>query len=538
MEVIPMSVVPNDSQQLSLSDPMFRLTDRERKFLSHSWASYFSEYIFPKINENRFAVLFSDNKASRPTNPINVVVGALFLKEMRGQSDDDLLESILFDVRYQYALHTGSMEEQPISDRTLGRFRSRCYEYERKTGRDLLREENEALAADMAVMMKIDGTLKRMDSMMVASNIKNLTRLELLYTVLANLVNEMNSRKVPLPENLTHYTEKDDRNQFIYHNKSDETEEKISKVLTDCGAVNALCDESYEESSNYLLFKRVLTEQTVYEDGAYRLRTKKDGGMNGGMLQNPSDPDATYHEKAGKGYKGYSANLVESVGDGCSLVTDYDLQPNTHSDSSFAKETIEKMGKQEEKTTLVSDGAFGGAENEKLAKENNIDLVTTNLLGRASEDILADFKFSADGKTVLRCPGGYAPRKSWYSEKQGWCELSFDLDKCIHCPHFSKCHPNVKKRVCEKKVSYSGKLRALQQRFRDTDEFKRLSKIRNGVETVPSYLRRAHNVDHMPVRGLIRCRQWFGLAITGSNIKKFCRYMQGLFRQPQNAVTA
>lgn len=538
MEVILMSFVPNDSQQLSLSDPVFSLTDRERGFLSRSWAGYFSEYIFPKINEERFAVLFSDNKASRPVSPINVVVGALFLKEMRRQSDDDILESVLFDIRYQHALHTSSMEEQPISDRTLGRFRSRCYEYELKTGRDLLKEENEALAADMAVMMKIDGTLKRMDSMMVASNIKSLSRLELIYTVLANLVNEMNSRKTALPENLVHYTEKDDRNLFIYHNKSDETEEKISKVLTDCSTALSLCDESYEESSNYLLFKRVLSEQTVCEEGVYRLRTKEDGGMSGDMLQNPSDPDATYREKAGKGYKGYSANIVESVGSGCSLVTDYDLQSNTHSDSAFAKETIEKMGKQEKKTTIVSDGAFGGTENEENAKKNNIDLVTTNLLGKESQDILADFEFSTDGKNVLRCPGGYVPRKCWYNKKNGQCELSFEIEKCKACPHFEKCHPKVKNRVCEKKVSYTGKLRALQQRFRSTDEFKCLTRVRNGVETVPSYLRRSHNIDHMPVRGMIRCRQWFGLAIAGSNIKKFCRYMQGLLKHPENMVTA
>ena len=72
---------------------------------------------------------------------------------------------------------------------------------------------------------------------------------------------------------------------------------------------------------------------------------------------------------------------MESIGDGCSLITDYAFQPNTHSDSGFAKETIEGMGKQEQKTTIVADGAFGSAENTELAKANNIDLVTTNLLG-------------------------------------------------------------------------------------------------------------------------------------------------------------
>lgn len=534
-----MSVVLNDSQQLSLTDPCFNLTDREKRIFGKSWATYFGDYIFPKINEERFAVLFSDNKASRPATPINVVVGALFLKDMRQQSDDDILESILFDVRYQYALHTTSMEEQPISDRTLSRFRARCYEYELKTGIDLIMEENKALAADMAVMMKIDGTLKRMDSMMVASSIKNLSRLELLYTCLANLVNEMNDRKASLPENLIHYTDKDDRNQFIYHNKSDETEEKITKVLTDCSTALLLCDDSYAESVNYCMFQRVLSEQTVCEDGVYRLRTRKDGGMNGDMLQNPADPDATYREKAGQGYKGYSANLVESVGDGCSLITDYAFQPNTHSDSEFAKETIEGMGKQEQKTTIVADGAFGGAENIDLAKANNIDLVTTNLLGKTPEDIQADFEFSEDGKKVVRCPGGCEPKSCWYNEKTGQCVVSFKKEQCEKCPYFQKCHPEERKRTCKKTVSAKGKARALQVRFRSTEEFSRLTKIRNGVETVPSSLRRAHKVDHMPVRGLIRCRQWFGLAIAGSNIKKFCsKCMQGLFSKPQNVVTA
>ena len=32
----------------------------------------------------------------------------------------------MFDIRYQYALHTTSFIEQPLSDRTLGRFRERC----------------------------------------------------------------------------------------------------------------------------------------------------------------------------------------------------------------------------------------------------------------------------------------------------------------------------------------------------------------------------------------------------------------------------
>lgn len=50
------------------------------------------------------------------------------------------------DVRAQYTLHTTSLEEQPISDRTLSRFRERLYNYEQETGIDLLHDEMKRLS--------------------------------------------------------------------------------------------------------------------------------------------------------------------------------------------------------------------------------------------------------------------------------------------------------------------------------------------------------------------------------------------------------
>ncbi len=96
-----MSFVTNDSQQLSFSDPVFRLSERQKKFLKNSWASYFADYIFPQIDEDAFAPLYSD-VTSRPNTPVNVMVGALILKELNGLSDDDMLTALMFDFRYQY----------------------------------------------------------------------------------------------------------------------------------------------------------------------------------------------------------------------------------------------------------------------------------------------------------------------------------------------------------------------------------------------------------------------------------------------------
>ena len=523
-----MSFVQNriEEQQLSLFDPLSTLTEREKKFLDRSWAKYFAEFIFPKIDEIPYAVLYSD-KDSRPNTPVNVQIGALLIKELTNLSDDELLESLMFDIRFQYALHTTSFAEQPLSDRTLSRFRARCAAYETEHGVDLLHETIASLSSEMAELMRIDSSMKRMDSLMVASNIKRMGRLELLYTCVANLAKEM-AKTREIPEHLRHYTEADDRNRVIYHNHSEETSAKIEAVLKDATTLKELCGVDYDDSSSYQLLLRVLKEQAVQrEDGTYRLRTKEDGGMDANILQNPADPDATYREKAGKQHRGYVANVIEASGKNGSIIEDYQYEQNPHSDSQFLKETLDSMEKQAETVTVVTDGAYSGTQNEELAAEKNVRLVTTNLTGREAEDIMADFEFSEDGRKVIKCPGGHEPKSCSYNQGTGQCTISFQKSQCQDCPHKEKCHPKMFKRVSRKTVSSKSNQRAKKQRERSTEDFKKQSRFRNGVETIPSILRRKYGIDKIPVRGLIRSRFFFGCKIGALNIKKFCRYMQG-----------
>ncbi len=534
-----MSFVPNSlNEQLSLFDSFAGLTAREKRFLDRSWAKYFSEYIFPKIEEEPYAVLYS-NKDSRPNTPVNIQVGALLLKELTGMSDDEMVLALMFDVRFQYALHTTSYEEQPLNDRTLGRFRARLLAYEKETGTDLIHNTIQALSAEMAEIMKIDQSLKRMDSMMVASNIKRMGRLELLYTCVSNLAKEARKAGMELPENLLHYTEEDDRNRVIYHNRSEETQDKILTVLQDAVTLKDLCATDYAESVNYGLLIRVLEEQAVQnEDGSYRLRKKEDGGMDASILQNPADPDATYREKAGKQNRGYSANLTEACGKDGSIVTDYQYDTNTHSDAAFIKEAIESAPEQEERTVIVADGAYSGKGIREAAAEKNIEVTNTNLTGKQAEDIFADFRFSEDGKTVTECPAGKTPKSCSYNASTGQCHVSFHKSDCANCPKKDKCHPKMFKRVAKKTVSKSGQERATQQRTRKTEEFLKKSRFRNGVEALPSILRRKYGVDHMPVRGLLATKLFFGLKIGALNITKFCQCMQKREKCAQNAALA
>ena len=346
-----MSFRANDCQQISLLDSFSGLTTREQKALENSWAKVFADEIFPKIDEERFSVLYS-NKASRPNTPVNVIIGALIIKELFDLSDDEMVENLMLDPRYQYALHTTSFAEQPLSDKTLSRFRKRCYDYESTHNVDLYHDCITDLGSKIAKMMKLNSRIRRMDSMMIESNIRRLSRMELLYTCVAKLVSYLHKEgKEDLLEGLEHYYDPNDFNRVIYHSRNEDAAGKISDILKDADLLLERCGASYDEVTEYQLLVRCLSEQTVVEDAKRRLKTKEDGTMDSEILQNPSDPDATFREKAGKKHRGYTANLEETVGENGSVVTDYQYDQNTKSDSQFMKEHLSSQEAQEEKAS-------------------------------------------------------------------------------------------------------------------------------------------------------------------------------------------
>ena len=89
-KVTTMSFKENACQQISFTDSFLGLTAREQKALENSWAKVFADEIFPAIDEKRFSVLYS-NKTSRPNTPVNVIVGALIIKELFGSNDETII---------------------------------------------------------------------------------------------------------------------------------------------------------------------------------------------------------------------------------------------------------------------------------------------------------------------------------------------------------------------------------------------------------------------------------------------------------------
>lgn len=530
-----MSFRTNDCQQISLNDKLMNLTEREKKALNKSWAKVFADEIFPAIDEERFSVLYSD-KASRPNTPVNVIIGALIIKELFDYSDDEIVENLMLDLHLQYALHTTSYDEQPLSDKTLSRFRKRCYDHETLHGVDLYRDCVKDLSGKIAKIMKLNGRIRRMDSMMIESNIRFLSRMELIYTCISKLIVYLTKNASDkVSEQLKHYADSNDYNRIFYHQRYDDMENIIQMLLTDSDSLLEICKTDFEEVTEYQLFVRCLSEQTVVENEKRRLRTKEDGTMNSSALQNPSDPDATYRKKSGKLYRGYTANLEETVGKNDSVITDYQFDKNTHTDSHFLQDTLSAMEKSEEEIILITDGGYDGQDNIALAKEKNVKLVTTALIGKEAPDALADFEFNEDGTRLLKCAAGHEPISQSFTKSTRQCRVSFDRNHCAGCPYQDQCRPKIYKKVATFITSKNASNRAKSQRYMQSEEFSNLARLRNGVETIPANIRKNYHLDKLP-RGKQRGKFFFGSKIAALNFRKLFGFRKGLGNYAPNPV--
>ena len=516
-----MAFVPNKFQQLNAFDKTINMTEREKKFLRKSWAHAFSEHVFPHINEDRFAVLYSDNPASRPNTPVNILISMELLKELQSLSDDDVLEAVILDPRYQYALHTTSFAAQPVSDRSLSRFRARLYEYELATGRDLIKEEMEDLAQHFADMMEISGLKKRMDSLMVSSSCKNMSRLKLIYTVVANMVKaiERTGELELLDKGLRKYLNEDNKNNTIYRTASSDAPSKLEQVANDAVTLMEILGDAFAELKEHELLARVVAEQIERLEDGWKLRENKD--ITTRSLQNPSDEDASYRVKAGEGHQGYVGNFVESYDDNGAIITGMDYQQNVHSDAEFAESVLlEEEGDPENPVSMIADGAYGSDELMDLAKERNVNLVTTSLVGKAPDPVLADYEVDEEKQTIDKCPAGQAPLSCKYKADKDSYYAHFDKAICSNCPLRAHCGVTMQKKRSLVQLSMLTVRRARYVKKLGTEEYKKLARQRNAVEAIPSVLRRKYNIDRIPVRGYVRSKMRYFFKIGAMNVKR------------------
>ena len=292
-----------------------------------------------------------------------------------------------------------------------------------------------------------------------------------------------------------------------------------------------LCDSSgdFDDTSEYQLLIRLLKERTIMDDGgSRRLRNKEEVEEPSKVLLNPSDPEATFRKKAGANHLGYVGNITERVGESGSLVTDYAYEQNIYSDNQFINDYLEKQPVYDEIVTLVADGAYSGEANVKIAATHQIKFIATNFTSKKPADIFAEFTFSEDGKELLECIHHKHPYYTRYDQSNDRCAAYFTRRDCEECPYVKQCCPRFKGKQASREISWKAVNRAKMLRYMKTEEFHELCHFRNGVEAIPSLLRRKYHVDKIPAHGKRQMRFYFGFKIAALNFQKLFDYANSL----------
>ena len=167
--------------------------------------------------------------------------------------------------------------------------------------------------------------------------------------------------------------------------------------------------------------------------------------------------------------------------------------------------------------------------------QKNVRLATTALTGREAPDALSDFEFNEDGTRLLECAAGHVPISQSYTKSTRQCRVSFDRNHCAGCPYQEQCRPKIYKKVASFITSKNASNRAKSQRYMQSEEFSSLARLRNGVETVPSSLRKNYHLDSLP-RGRQRGKFFFGSKIAALNFRKLFGFRKGLGNYAQNPV--
>jgi len=524
MEVDFMSFKPNNKNEINLlNDSYINTSKRTKKWIKDSWAESFAQIIFPAINEERFEVLYHDDNG-RPNTPVNYTLGALIIKEILSVTDEDLKLRCHTDLSFHHALHSTSWKEQPVSDRTFSRFRERCYLYELETGKDLIQEEMEALSKNLSEYFDVTPTKKRMDSMMIASNTRDLSRLELLYTCVERVIRKIEKTDPSIDlSDYQRYLDSLYENELIYH--SDQPyNEKLQDILLDAFRLKETFESILKDDSDFQLLCRVIDDQTTTnEEGDIFLKKGKE--ISSTSLQTPIEPEATYRYKSGQHHKGYVANIVETVDEELSFITQFSFDANIHSDVDFAYDSIEKLGKQEKPTVIVADGAYDSEDARDLGKTNGIDLVNTGLKGRAPNPAYKGILIDEENKTI-ELPNGLKAKSVSYYEKTDTYRAIFDKADCFsdNCDAYGM----MKEQKTTNVLMVTPKMvhRANQAEYMKSKDFLQFTYFRNAVEGIPSALRRAYNVDRIPFRGLVRKKHSIGIKFMAINAKRAIKYQQ------------
>jgi hypothetical protein len=522
--------------ELHLQPPLISnindLPAKHRQRLDESWAGVFYRDFFCRLKEESFAVLYADCP-SRPNVPVNVLVGMEALKAGFGWSDEELYDHFLFDVQVRYALGYHNLNDGEFELRTLYNFRRRLSQQYRETDVNLLERAFEDITDQQIVAFKVKTGLQRMDSTQIASNILDMSRLQLLVESVQRV------HGILRPADQARYAELmgpylvGSSGQYVYRIKGREArDEHLRRVgLVIHQLLKALASE-YGQEPVYQMLQRLFDEHFRVEAEVVQIRDSQE--ISAGCLQSLDDQEATFRRKGARGYKGYVANLAETCdpGNPLQLITKVQTAPNNTDDPDLMIQALPNLKQRTAVETLYTDGCFGSPAADRELNQHRVKHIQTGIRGSVPDPnklSLSDFQIeqAEDATpTYLTCSGGQqVPVEAGHSTE---FIAHFDPTRCQACVfgQEGRCRARPKRGDPRCALSFTQEeINRARRRQRYLENRKADTNLRAAVEATVRILKHPFRQGKLPVRGLFRVTCLLVGSATMVNVRRIQRYM-------------
>jgi hypothetical protein len=526
--------------QIPLTSHVDELPEKLRKRLEASWAGVFYREFFCRLKEEPFAVLYA-NCPSRPNVPINELVGLEYLKAGNGWTDEEMYDAFCYDVQVRYALGYRQLGEGDFDLRTLYYFRGRLSHSMQQEGFNLLDRAFEQVTDEQIAAFRLKTGKQRMDSTLVASNIRQMGRVQLLVEVLQRVPRMLNAGDQERYAAAFAPYLKGHAGQYVYRMKCEETGGHLQQIGEFMQRLLVELKPVYAGEVVYQVLARVFSEhfQVKAETTESRpvVSAKPNEDLSATSLQSPDDLEATYREKRGQGYQGYAANLTETCdpANPLQLITKVQTEPNSTDDSHLLAEALPNLKERTQLETIYTDGGHGGPVADVALQKQGVEQIQTAIRGRSPNPDqlhLADFtiKLNEDGKPVkITCPKDQTVPVQTSSQKKAFV-AHFDPDLCPACPfgQAGKCPAQPGKRDGRHHLRFTqAEAHASERRRRSQEQQKEGRNLRAAVEATVRSVKHPFPAGKLPVRGKFRVACMLIGSAAVANVRRIQRYLEG-----------
>lgn len=513
-----------DPRQSSFYDPFEHILGPVAlKHLREGWQGVFRSTLLELMPAGALADHFHQF-LGRPTKELYSMAGLLFIMEFRNWTAEEAAEAYMFHTDLQFALNL-EPALQSMCARTIERYRKHFREDE------VAALVFERVTRTLVEQLELNVAKQRLDSTHVFSNMASFGRTQLMGVAIKRfltqvkrhdreayeaLPEELRARYAPSANKLFGDTAKDTESRRLLRQQVAED----MHALLDCFAE----DGGHCGRSTFLAMRRIFEEQCEVVEGKVSVQQHPGGRV----MQNPSDPEATYDGKKGPGYQ---VQISETCSEDNEVQLVTGVLPQTAADSDA--ESVAPMMEQLKEAELLpgevsADAAYGSDANVQTCEKEGAKLVSPVNASKRDGDKLHvdDFDIDPETEEVRTCPAGHAPIESAYDEEKGRTRTYMDGAHCGQCPNRNRCP--VIGSGDRRRFDHTPGERRRAERFHEEQlpEFKERYAPRAGIEGTIGRIKRCTGMARLRVRGAPAVFNAIYLKIAGWNVLQAAKSKQ------------